>query len=148
VPNCPSKPCFRKRAYLAIMSQRIFVSCRSNLDPVSLADLACQTQLKRALSSDEEYIRWTGLFDASKDEPNKCRILIDCAVKSHEGKYKYHQQVNADIVIARNIRQLSMNMLSSQCTNLACPCQIASLIVNSQLEPNPQEDAKIYDWEL
>jgi hypothetical protein len=67
------------------MSQRIFVSCRSNHDPIAIGNLACQNFLKRAYSYDQDYIRWAGIFDNSKTQPTKCHVLIDCAFKNHDG---------------------------------------------------------------
>jgi hypothetical protein len=64
------------------MVQRIFVSCRSNHDPIDIGHLACQTLLGRSYTYEKDYIRWAGQF-GNKQNPTKCHVLIDCAVTEY-----------------------------------------------------------------
>jgi hypothetical protein len=67
------------------MAQRIFISCRSDHDPIAIGNLACQTHLKRPYSYAEDYIRWAGAFNESNTQSTKCHVLLDCATASHDG---------------------------------------------------------------
>jgi hypothetical protein len=54
-------------------------------DPSVAGDLACQSHLKRAYSYDKDYVRWAGIFDGSKAQVTKRRVLIDCVVANYGG---------------------------------------------------------------
>lgn len=61
------------------MSQRIFITCRSNHDPIAVGKLACETKLGRDFDCKVDYIRWAGTFDETHSpNPRKCQVLIDC----------------------------------------------------------------------
>jgi hypothetical protein len=74
------------------MAQRIFVTCRSNHDPIAIGHLACQVYLGRGFSYEEDYIRWAGKFDEHTSQPTKCQVLIDCAgaMLRHENQDPSH----------------------------------------------------------
>lgn len=48
------------------MAQRIFVSCRSNHDPIDIGNLACQTLLGRNYLYEDDYLRFIGDFGRLK----------------------------------------------------------------------------------
>jgi hypothetical protein len=60
------------------MAQRIFIACRSNHDPLTVARLACQKQLGREYDPDEDFVRWAGAFDQPQSA-RKCQVLVDCS---------------------------------------------------------------------
>jgi hypothetical protein len=68
------------------MAQRIFIACRSNHDPITIANLACQQLLSRNYSSDLDYVRWAGKFGDIQNS-TKCQVLVDCdAAQRDPGK--------------------------------------------------------------
>jgi hypothetical protein len=59
------------------MAQRIFITCRSNHDPLAVGKLACQTQIGRVYDHKVDFLRWAGTFDIAQN-PRKCQVLVDC----------------------------------------------------------------------
>lgn len=60
------------------MSQRIFITCRSNHDPLAVGKLACQTKLGGDFDCKVDYIRWAVIFDETHNpNPKKCHVLVD-----------------------------------------------------------------------
>ncbi|KAF2007612.1 hypothetical protein P154DRAFT_517271 [Amniculicola lignicola CBS 123094] len=85
------------------MSQRIFVTCRSNHDPIIVGNLACEALLGRKFIYDKDYIRSAGNFENTHN-PTKCQVLIDCAVADADPKTKipltcYKADSNGDQII-------------------------------------------------
>lgn len=63
------------------MSQRIFITCRSNHDPIAVGEVACQKQMGRDYDYKVDFIRWAGTFDvADNPNPRKCQVLVDCNI--------------------------------------------------------------------
>jgi hypothetical protein len=65
------------------MSHRIFVMCRSNHDPIEIANLACQNLLRRKYNHESDYVRCAGKFESAQ-ENRKCQVLVDCSVGKRE----------------------------------------------------------------
>lgn len=65
------------------MSKRIFVTCRSNHDPIVVGNLACEALLQRTFIDGIDYIRSAGSFE-NVHSPTKCQVLVDCAVADRD----------------------------------------------------------------
>lgn len=61
------------------MAQRIFVSCRTNHDEMTVANLACTVTIGRSYDPTKDVLRYTGQSNATQN-PTKRQVLVDCNV--------------------------------------------------------------------